>query len=296
MRALKYFVVEAAGSIWRGRRAALLAVLTIGAGLFVLGFFLIVNTNLQRLTAQWGETAEFAVYLRDDATSEQVEAAQRLITSSGLAAGQQYVSKAQAAERFKQDFPDLSQTAARLERNPFPASIDIRLRSDAREAEQAANDLSTKLAGLPGVADVRYDRRWLARLNGVIRFVRTIGMVIVGLLAVAAALTVANVVRLAAHARREEIEIMQLVGAPLTYVRGPLVLEAIMQGGAGAILAIVSLAALLGAARVRFGATLGDALGLGSITFLPPELSLVLLLGGMLLGGIGGLIVARAVK
>jgi cell division transport system permease protein len=296
MRALKYFVVEAAGSIWRGRRAAVLAILTIGAGLFVLGFFLIVNTNLQRLTAQWGETAEFAVYLRDDATREQVAAAQQLIASSGLAAAQQYVSKDQAAQRFKQEFPDLAQTAARLEHNPFPASIDIRLRPDVRAAEQAVNDLATKLGGLAGVADVRYDRRWLTRLNAVIRFVRTIGMVIVGLLAIAAALTVANVVRLAAHARREEIEIMQLVGAPLTYVRGPLVLEAIMQGGAGAIVAIVSLAALLGAARVRFGTGLGETLGLSSITFLPPELSLVLLLGGMLLGGIGGLIVARAVK
>jgi hypothetical protein len=74
------------------------------------------------------------------------------------------------------------------------------------------------------------------------------------------------------------------------------VLEAILQGGAGAVLAIASLVVLLGAARVRFGSGLGDALGLGSITFLPPELSIVLLLGGMLLGGIGGLIVARGVR
>jgi cell division transport system permease protein len=296
MHALKYFVVEAAGSLWRGRRAAVLAVLTIGAGLFVLGFFLIVNANLQRLTEQWGQAAEFAVYLRDDATADQVDAAQRLVTASGLAASQQHVSKEQAAERFKQEFPDLAQTAGRLERNPFPASIDIRLRPEVRAAEQAANDLAAGLTALPGVADVRYDRRWLTRLNSVIRFVRTIGVVIVAMLAVAAALTVANVVRLAAHARRDEIEIMQLVGAPLTYVRGPIVLEAIMQGGAGAILAIVSLAALFGIVRVRFGPALAEALGLGSITFLPPELSAVLLLGGMLLGGIGGLIVARGVR
>ena len=70
-----------------------------------------------------------------------------------------------------------------------------------------------------------------------------IGVIIVALLAIASALTVANVVRLAAHARRDEIEIMQLVGAPLAYVRGPLVLEGVMQGGAGAIVAIVALGA-----------------------------------------------------
>ena len=65
-----------------------------------------------------------------------------------------------------------------------------------------------------------------------IRVVRGVGLLIVTLLAIAAALTVANVVRLAAHARRDEIEIMQLVGAPLAYVRGPFVAEGVLQGGA----------------------------------------------------------------
>src|SRR5687767_8283177 len=63
VRALKYFVTEAAASLWRGRRSALLAVLTIAAGLFVLGFFLIVNTNVRQLTTRWAESAELAVFL-----------------------------------------------------------------------------------------------------------------------------------------------------------------------------------------------------------------------------------------
>jgi cell division transport system permease protein len=296
MRALKYFIVEAAGSLWRGRRAAILAVLTIGAGLFVLGFFLILNTNLQRLTAQWGEAAEFAVYLRDDVTAEQTQAVKDIVEKSGLAASQQQVTKEQAANRFKQEFPDLGATAARLTRNPFPASIEVRLRTDARGAEEAVNTLASSLSLRPGVSDVRYDRRWLTRLNGIIRFVRTIGLIIVAMLAIAAALTVANVVRLAAHARRDEIEIMQLVGAPLTYVRGPLVLEGVMQGGGGALLAIVSLGVLFGVVRARYGATVADAVGLGSLTFLPAELCAILLLGGMLLGCVGGIIVARSVR
>lgn len=296
MRALKYFITEAAASLWRGRRAALMAVLTIGAGLFVLGFFLIVNTNLQRLTARWGEAAEFAIYLHDDATSEQIQHVQRLVAESGLAAGQQHVTKEQAAARFREDFPDLAPAGAQLERNPFPASIDVRLRPDVRGAEEAVNALAGALGTQPGVADVRYDRRWLSRLNGVIRFIRTIGLVIVAMLAVAAALTVGNVVRLGAHARRDEIEIMQLVGAPLTYVRGPLVLEGILQGGAGALLAIAALAALFAVIRARYGALVAEAVGLGSLTFLPVELSIILLLGGMVLGCIGGLIVARGVR
>ena len=296
MRAFKYFVVEAAASLWRGRRSAVLAVLTIGAGLFVLGFFLIVNTNVRRLTQRWGESAEFAVYLRDDVTPAQLDAVQSLIDGSGLSASRQYVTKEQAAERFGRDFPDLGSTAGRLERNPFPASLDVRLRPEVRSAEEAVDALARTLSSQAGVSDVRYDRRWLTRLNGVITFVRSIGIIIVSLLALASALTVANVVRLAAHARRDEIEIMQLVGAPLTYVRGPLVLEGVMQGGAGAIVAIVSLGVLFAVARARYGAAVAEAVGLGAITFLPVELWIVLLLGGMLLGSVGGLIVARGVR
>jgi cell division transport system permease protein len=296
VRAFKYFVTEAAASLWRGRRSAILAILTIGAGLFVLGFFLIVNTNVRRLTERWGESAEFAVYLRDDITPPQLEVVQSLIDTSGLSAGRQYVSKQQAAERFGRDFPDLGATAGRLTRNPFPASVDVRLRPELRTAEEAVDTLAKTLSSQPGVTDVRYDRRWLTRLNSVITFVRSIGLIIVALLALASALTVANVVRLAAHARRDEIEIMQLVGAPLAYVRGPLVLEGVMQGGAGAIVAIVALGVLFAAARARYGAAVAEAVGLGAITFLPVELWIILLLGGMLLGSVGGLIVARSVR
>lgn len=295
MRALRYFVVEAAGSLWRGRRAASLAVLTIGAGLFVLGFFLIVNTNLRRLTAQWGEAAELAVYLKDTVTDAEVDTLQAAVAASGLAASQQHVSREQAAERFAQDFPDLGATARRLERNPFPASIDIRLRPDMRSAEASVTALADALAARPEVADVRYDRRWLGRLNGIIRFVRVIGIVIVSMLVLAAALTVGNVVRLAAHARRDEIEIMQLVGAPLAYVRGPLVLEGMLQGGIGALLATALLGALFALVQARYGDAAAAALGLGSVAFLPAELVAILLLGGMLLGCLGGLLVARGV-
>lgn len=296
MHALKYFVTEAAASLWRGRRSALFAILTIATGLFLLGFFLIVNANVRRLTARWAESAEFAVFLRDDATQPQVQAVQSLITSSGLAASNRYVSKDEAAKRFAGDFPELAGTAGRLERNPFPASFDVRLRSDIRSAEDSVDALAKKLSSQAGVSDVRYDRRWLSRLNSVIAFVRSVGLVIVILLALASALTVASVVRLAAHARREEIEIMQLVGAPLTYVRGPLVLEGVLQGGAGACVAIVGLTVLFALGRARYGAPLAEAAGLGTITLLPVQLSLILLFGGMLLGSLGGLIVARTVR
>jgi cell division transport system permease protein len=296
MRALTYALNEAAESLLRGWRAALLAVITIAAGLFVLGFFMIVNTNLQPIVARWTEAAELSVYLRDDASSEQVKAVDGLIAQSGLAAERVYVSKADAATRFAADFPDLAGAAAGMERNPFPASFEVRLAAHAREAGPTVDGLAATLAGAPGVADVRYDRHWLQRLSSAIQFVGGIGLAVIGLLAAAAALTVANVVRLAAYARRDEIEIMKLVGAPLTFIRGPFVAEGVLQGGLGALLAVVLLWAGFLAARARYGALASEALGIGSISFLPFQTSLLLLLGGMLLGCLGGLVVARTVR
>ena len=296
MHALRYFVGEAFASLWRGRKAAILSILTIAGGLFVLGFFLALNTNLQRIVGRWTESAELSVYLKDDATPEQLKVAEELVLQSGLAASREYVSKQQAAARFKQDFPDLAGAADRMDSNPFPASFEVRLKPEVRDAGAAVDNLAATLAGVQGVADVRYDRRWLARLNGVVRFLRGLGLAIIVLLAIAAALTVANVVRLAASAREDEIEIMALVGAPLAFVRGPFVVEGILQGGAGALLAMILLWALFGVANARYGAVAAQTLGLGAITFLPLSLAVVIVLGGMLLGCVGGLIVARTVR
>jgi cell division transport system permease protein len=128
MRAFKYFLSEAAASLWRGRKAAILSILTISGGLFVLGFFLVLNANLQRLVGRWTESAELSVYLKDEATEDQLRTVDDLIAGSGLAAERQYISKNQAIARFKQDFPDLAGATSRLESNPFPASFEIRLK------------------------------------------------------------------------------------------------------------------------------------------------------------------------
>src|SRR6478609_5236239 len=292
MRALNYFLSEAAASLWRGRNAAVLSILTIAGGLFVLGFFLVLNANLQRLVGRWTESAELSVYLKDDVTQDQLRTVDELIAGSGLAAERAYISKSQAIARFKQDFPDLAGATGRLESNPFPASFEIRLKPEVRDAGGAVDNLATTLAGIRGVADVRYDRRWLTRLNAVVRLLRGLGIGIVALLGFASALTVASVVRLAASAREDEIEIMTLVGAPLAYVRGPFVVEGVLQGGVGALVAIVVLWIAFAAANARFGTAAAQAVGLGGITFLPWFLSGLIVLGGMLLGCLGGLVVA----
>jgi cell division transport system permease protein len=97
-------------------------------------------------------------------------------------------------------------------------------------------------------------------------------------------------------ARRNEIEIMQLVGAPFAYIRGPFIAEGLIQGGLGALFAIVLLLATFAAIRARFGTLMADAVGLTGVAFVPTELLLLLVVGGMALGCAGGFIVARGVR
>lgn len=296
MRALQYFFSEAAESLWRNRRAAALSMLTIAAGLFVLGFFLMINANIQRIVGRWGDAAELAIYVRDDAKPEQVTTINEMIAKSGLASSIQFFSKDDARREFVKDFPDLAPAAANLERNPFPASFAVRLNPQAQSATGAIDNMVTTFSGVAGVADVRYDRTWIARLNAVIRVIRGVGLVIVLLMAVASALTVANVVRLTAMARRGEIEIMQLVGAPFAYIRGPFIAEGIIQGGMGALVSVVLLLATFAAIRVRFGTALSDTVGLTGVAFVPMQVLLLLVVGGMALGCLGGFVVARTVR
>ena len=150
MRALKYFLNEAAASLLRSWRSAALAILTIAAGLFVLGFFLMVNTNLQRVVGRWSEAAELSVYLRGrrDAASScrrstSDHRAERPVATSGSTCRRPTRWRASA-----RTFPTWRGATERLERNPFPASIDVRL-GPTRDGERRP---STTLAAALGVA------------------------------------------------------------------------------------------------------------------------------------------------
>ena len=111
-------------------------------------------------------------------------------------------------------------------------------------------------------------------------------------MALAAAVTVATVVRLGLHARQAELEIMELVGAPLTFIRGPFVAEGLIQGGIGAVAALLALWGGFAATGAWWGDDIRGVLD-GPLEFLPPLLIAYLLFGGMVVGSAGGLVAAR---
>jgi cell division transport system permease protein len=293
MAALRYAVEEAAVSLVRGRRAALLSTATISLALFVLGGFLLVSRNLERLADEWRGAAELSVFMSDDVSDENRRAIEVALNPGQVVASFEYVPKSEALLRFKRTFGDLASAIDALDANPLPASYEVRLQSGAT-APYAIEAAVATLRQTPGVSDVRYDRQWLDRLLSALTILRRVGVILGGVLTLAAALTVANVVRLALHGRRHEIEIMQLVGAPQVYVRGPFVMEGVFQGGIGAVTALAALSLAFVALRASYLSPLALAVNLSSVSFLSAGTCLVLLGGGMLVGCLGGVLATRS--
>ena len=294
MRAFRYFFDEAAASLLRGLKTAVIATATITVAFIVLGGFLMLTSNMERVFTQWQNAAEFSVYLSDTASPQQRAAVEQTLDRNAVVGATEFVSKEDALRRFKQNFATLAESAGELGANPLPASIEVRLRPNANPVDVAS--LAAQAEGLAGVADVRYDRQWIQRLMYAVDVVRTAGFVLAALLVFAAALTVASVVRLALFARREEIHIMQLVGAPIAYIRGPFIVEGVIQGAVGAAAALVVLWMGFVAVRSRADVWLAGAIDPAALVFLPLPIAAGLLTAGAAVGALGGFIAARGAR
>jgi cell division transport system permease protein len=236
-----------------------------------------------------------SVYLLDTASSEERLALETFLKAQQGVAAVEYVSKERAIERFRSDFPELRDVTDGVGENPFPPALEVRLRpSSAGDAE--ADALARDVAAYPGVGDVRYDRKWLARLVGLVSTARYAGGLVAAILMLGAAFTVAAVVRLSLYARRDELEIMQLVGAPFGYIRGPAIVEGLLLGGIGAAVALAGIAVLYSTLAGSIGPNLAGLAGAAPLRFLGPSEFAIILLGGIGVGAAAGMVASRSVR
>lgn len=293
MTGVGYAFEEAWASVRRAGRSAAVSIGTIAIAFVTLGGFLLVSVNVQRVLDRWLESAEMSVYLHDDLSEELRTGLELYLRQQVAVAAVEYVSKERALERFRADFPELLDVTTAVAQNPFPAVFEVRLRTEGMDAS-AVDDLTTGLAGRDGVADVRYDRRWLTRLMGIVTSARIAAAVIAGVLMLGAAFTVAAVVRLSLHARRAEIDIMQLVGAPFSYIRGPFIVEGLLLGGAGAAVALLLIGVLYSAVGRWLGPDLTGLAGAGQLHFLGLREGVIMILGGLAVGAAAGTVASRS--
>jgi cell division transport system permease protein len=235
---LRYFVDDAVDEWRHSPGVNVLATATLAAVLFAGGLLLLAMGNVQQRLDGWMRQVKVDIYLRDDIGADARAALVRRLTARSGIARVDYVTKAEALQRFRATFGDLGRLPEQLDENPLPASLEAFLQSSA-EAARVAAEIAAELAGTAGVEEVRYDRDWIDRLEGFVRVSRRIAAA-AGIAALAIVVFVmAAVLRLAVHARQEEIEIMLLVGASRAFVRGPFLVSGLAQGSVATAAALV---------------------------------------------------------
>ena len=284
---LGFLIGEALRDLRRAGRVAVSAIVLITLSLAALGGFWLLSANLARAVANWRERVRIIVYLkREPAASEAPALVERVQGVPGVASVV-YLSKADALKSLKEILGKDASVVAQLPVNPLPASLEV-TPAAAAATPDGARTLLRNLQALPEAEEVAGSADWVERLSQWQRLVTTIGLGIGAVLAVAAILTVTTSTTLILHARRHEMEIMRLVGAPEAAIRLPLLLQGMLQGLLGALLALGALVVAHELVAPRLEPLVNLTLGLSHLQFLPLASLMMLLGAGTLLGALGG--------
>jgi cell division transport system permease protein len=222
------------------RRAPLLSALsvtTIAFSLFVVGLFGLVAINLQRALQAVAERVEVVAYLLPGTPIEASTLALKDIEAFPEVASATYITEEQALQRASRELAEFQDLFRELERNPLPASIEIRLKDGFRDA-QHVQDVADRMRGFGFVEDVRYGRDWVEKLDRLRRIATAVGLVVGGGFAVIAVIIIGTTIRMAVLQRGREIAIMRLVGATDGFIRRPFLLQGALKGTLGGLVAI----------------------------------------------------------
>ena len=293
MNGLRYALREGWISVWRSGRSSLASIGTIAVAFLTLGAFVVASSNADRTLSRWSEAAEMSVYLDPSVTEAVRRDVEDWLGAQPGVASVEYLSADRALSRFRTDFPELNDVVTTLGANPFPASLEVRLATGAAMA-QAADRVADSVKGRAGVADVRYDRRWLDRVRVIVTGGRLAGLAVAAVLMLGAAFTVAAVVRLSLDARAAELDIMRLVGAPATFLRGPFIVEGLLLGAIGAGMALLALSAAYASVMRWWGTDLSELLAPTTLAFLDRREEAFLIVAGLAVGAIAGLLASRS--
>ena len=233
---------RAAVNLWRAPLPSLVSVLTIALALFIGTSFVLGLFAARTLLTSWGAQASITLYLQKTVSDAQARMLEAEVRGEARDARVAYIDKSMALSRLRADLGDLGGALDGLTENPLPASIEITPRENLPPS--GLRVLAARLGQLPGVQDVEYGREWLDKLEALGRGMRAFAAGALFAVLGAALLVVANTIRLAVYARRDEIEIMKLVGATDSYVRAPFLLEGALQGLIGAAIALAAIFAV----------------------------------------------------
>jgi len=271
----------------RNKLMSTVSVTTTAVMLLMLGTFLVVIASLNVTLRALETKIDVVAYIKDSADPAQVQNLRESLSQNADVASVRYVTKDEALSRMRQTLGEKAQLLSQVQGNPLPASLEIQLKF-ASSAPAIAGELQRQAA----IEEVDYKRDVVDRLLAITSFLRLAGTVIVFGLAAIALFIIVNTTRIALYARRQEIEIMKLVGATDWFVRWPFIFEGMFLGVLGGLVTVV----LIG---LGYQPMLQRVSGL--LTFLPlafdpqflPRLLLLLFAAGMLIGGLGSYVSVR---
>ena len=247
-RFLAFCVGRALQGIRRNALMSLAAIATMLLMLLLLAGFWLLQAGLEAGVSYVEEKVEIVADLRDVPGADAVLVVQAQALAADVAALPEvrdvhYVSKDEALARFRQRLQDRGQVdlTGYLDRNPLPASLEVSL-VDPRDYQSVVDLLASRTEVVESVVEVQ---QLIERLTSVTNVLRTGGIVVLVLVGIVVLFIIVNTIRLAVVARREEIEIMRLVGASDAFIRWPFIFEGAFVGllGAAAALAILALLA-----------------------------------------------------
>jgi cell division transport system permease protein len=286
---LSFIASEALVDLRRAGRVGVSAILLITLSLTALGGFWLLSLNLGRAVSQWRDRVRVVVFLREEPTGSALADLTRRVEGLPGVQRVRYVSKSQALQSLRQSLGAHAGVLEQLPRNPLPASIEVTPDEDATTPE-ATRELTARLGALPEVEDVQGGAEWVEGLARWRRLFEIVGLGVGAVLALAAILTVTTATTLVLHVRRAETEIMRLVGASEAVIRLPQLLQGMVQGLLGAVVALALLETAYAIAAPRHEPHMNLTLGLARAVFLSLPQILLLIAGGAVLGALGGLL------
>jgi len=230
---LQYVTKETTTNLKRNFFITMAAVLVVVVSMYLVGAVFVASFAVDRALTLQTKKVEVAVFLKRDITPEARDTIQRDLVAMPEVASVSYESKQEAYETFKRLFRDEPDIVENTTADALPESFRVKLKDPNQFAV-----VRDRLDGRPGIDQIQDERKFLSRLLAVVRDIRLLGIALVFLLIIAAAVLIATTIRMAIFARRREIAIMKLVGATNWFIRIPFMLEGVIQGMAGALIAM----------------------------------------------------------
>ena len=284
-RTLKYFFKEALKSMKRNGLMTLASISTVALSLFMLGVFLCGVINLNNMASSLENQVQLSIYLKDGLTTDQIMAVGKQIKAIPNLKHLEFVNKEQAMKEFKARLGDQQQLVNALgDVNPLPNSYVLTF--DNPSDVKATAKLDTTFQG---VESTHYGQDIVEELFRITQVIRIGGIVLIAFLAAATLFIISNTIRLTVFARRKEIAIMKYVGATNGFIRWPFLIEGMLLGLVGAIIAVLCVGEFYHFITMEVSESLAFFPLVPMFPFFY-DVAIYILVGGIIVGAIGSTI------